>query len=42
MIAQQLEIEVLYSLQCESREWMFNLRDVVLYIWRDSDLSMRL
>jgi hypothetical protein len=28
----QLEIEVLYNLQCESAATMFDLRDVVTYI----------
>ena len=29
---QQLEIEVLYNLRCESRESMYDLRDVVVYL----------
>jgi hypothetical protein len=28
----QLEIEVLYNLRCESRESMYDLRDVVVYL----------
>ena len=30
--AQQLEIEVLYTLRCESAESMYDLRDVVVYL----------
>ena len=29
---QQLEIEVLYNLRCESAESMYNLRDVGVYL----------
>lgn len=39
MNAQQLEIEVLYSLRCESRETMFDLRDVVTYLAQRVGLS---